>query len=247
MASSKESSTIQLNRDAMVKKKIVRITEPPDGLFYIPGFLRADEEQEFLSKISTEAFKPVYHQGFLAKRESIFYGMVGGYKENDVENGGPLPDWLKPLRDRCANLIGLRGDELEMALLACYPAGAGIGWHRDAPHFGPTVLGVSFASTAQLRFRRFVDDKEELLRLNVEPRSAYIMSGASRSVWQHGMSGVPQLRYSITFRTVDASEIAKSPDWRHEPQKIRERLIDLGITFQPCQSSRAESKQLSLF
>lgn len=231
----------------MVKKKIVRITEPPEGLFYLPGFLRGDEQQEFLSKLSTEAFKPVYHQGFLAKRESIFYSMVGGYKESEVENAGPVPDWIKPLRDRCANLVGLRGDELEMALLACYPAGAGIGWHRDAPHFGPTVLGVSFASTAQLRFRRFVDDKEELFRLSLEPGSAYIMSGPSRGVWQHGLANVTQLRYSITFRTVDASKIAKSPDWRHEPQKIRERLIDLGIAFQPGQSSSAGDKQLSLF
>lgn len=231
----------------MAKKKIVRVTEPPEGLFYIPGFLRAAEEQEFLSHLSTEAFKPVYHQGFLAKRESIFYGMVGGYKENEVENAGPVPDWIKPLRDRCSNLVGLLGEELEMALLACYPAGAGIGWHRDAPHFGPTVLGVSFASTAQLRFRRFVDDKEELFRLNVEPGSAYIMSGPSRSVWQHGMSAVKELRYSITFRTVDASAIKKSPESRHEPAKIRERLIDMGIAFESGNSSNADNKQLSLF
>lgn len=231
----------------MAKKKIIRITDPPKGLFYIPGFLRSAEQQEFLAHLSTEAFKPVYHQGFLAKRESIFYGMHGGYKENEVENAGPLPDWIKPLRDRCASLVGLFGEELEMALLACYPAGAGIGWHRDAPNFGPTVLGVSFSSTAQLRFRRFVDEKEELFRLNVEPGSAYIMSGPSRSVWQHGMANVRELRYSITFRTVDASEIKKSPESRHEPAKIHERLIDMGIAFEPSQSSSREGKQLSLF
>jgi DNA oxidative demethylase len=231
----------------MSKKKIIRVKEPPPGLFYIPGFLRVDEEQEFLRRLTEESFNPVFHQGFLAKREAIFYGAQGGYKGKEDEDGGPIPAWIEPLRDRCARLIGLNNDELEMALVANYPAGAGIGWHRDAPQFGPTVIGVSFGSDAQLRFRRFVDDMEELFRLNVEHGSAYIMSGPSRTVWQHGMSPVSELRYSITFRTVNSSSKKKSPQSRHEPENIAERLAQMNIEDGLKSTSGAEHKQLSLF
>jgi alkylated DNA repair dioxygenase AlkB len=35
----------------------------------------------------------------------------------------------------------------------------------------------------------------------VEPRSAYLLRGPSRTDWEHSIPGVDALRYSITFRT----------------------------------------------
>ena len=49
------------------------------------------------------------------------------------------------LRDRCGELAGFAGEELVEALVQRYPAGATIGWHRDAPAFG-IVVGVSLRS-----------------------------------------------------------------------------------------------------
>jgi len=34
------------------------------------------------------------------------------------------------------------------------------------------------------------------------PRSAYLLSGPARSVWEHSIPPVSALRYSITFRTL---------------------------------------------
>jgi alkylated DNA repair dioxygenase AlkB len=33
-----------------------------------------------------------------------------------------------------------------------------------------------------------------------EPRSAYLLRGASRTVWEHSIPPVDALRYSVTFR-----------------------------------------------
>ena len=37
------------------------------------------------------------------------------------------------------------------------------------------------------------------------PRSAYVMTGKSRSHYEHSIPAVEQLRYSITFRTLRAA------------------------------------------
>jgi alkylated DNA repair dioxygenase AlkB len=37
-----------------------------------------------------------------------------------------------------------------------------------------------------------------------EPGSAYLLSGAARSEWEHSIPPVEQLRYSITFREIGA-------------------------------------------
>jgi hypothetical protein len=35
-----------------------------------------------------------------------------------------------------------------------------------------------------------------------EARSAYLLSGPARSVWEHSIPPVDELRYSITFRNL---------------------------------------------
>lgn len=227
----------------MTRKKIVKVNVPPEGLFYVPSFLSAAEELELLEKISAEEFKPYDYQGFIAKREIVFYGTNGGYKGRDDQSTPAMPAWLQPLRERCANLIGLESDELAMALVAHYPVGAGIGWHRDAPQFGPTIVGVSFASGAAMRFRRFVNAKEEMFHVKLERRSGYIISGPARTEWQHGMSPVKELRYSITFRTLRARP--RASDNRHAPESIAERLRELNLIV-PDELAE-ECAQLSLF
>jgi preprotein translocase subunit SecA len=46
----------------------------------------------------------------------------------------------------------------------------------------------------------------------VEPCSAYLLSGLARTVWEHSIPALDQLRYSITLRTL----VAKAPpDEKH--------------------------------
>lgn len=230
----------------MARKKIVKVSQPPEGLFYIPSFFGMQEELDLLEHISVEAFKPYDYQGYLAKREIVFYGESGGYKGRDDALTPPVPEWLRPLRARCADLVGLNDEELAMGLVAHYPIGAGIGWHRDAPQFGPTVIGVSFAADADMRFRRFIDEEEEMFRIKLERRSAYIISGAARSEWQHGMAPVKELRYSITFRTIRDRK-QKTEDPRHSPVNIAKRLEALNLLANDKSQAAPLPEQLNLF
>jgi alkylated DNA repair dioxygenase AlkB len=72
--------------------------------------------------------------------------------------------------------------------------------------FGPAVAGVSLASRCVMRFRRKVGDGFETWSAELEPRSLYILSGPARSQWQHTIANTPELRYSITFRTLRAKK-----------------------------------------
>jgi len=81
---------------------------------------------------------------------------------------------------------------------------AGRGWHRDAPDY-ELIAGVSLGSFARLRFRPWPPrkpKKDNILTLEIAPRSAYRMADTARWGWQHSVPPVPGLRYSVTMRTV---------------------------------------------
>jgi alkylated DNA repair dioxygenase AlkB len=103
---------------------------------------------------------------------------------------------------RCAALAAVPADRLAEALITRYPPAAGIGWHRDAPAFGPTVVGVSLLSACTMRFQRRVRGERRVFELELEPRSVYVLGGSVRAVWQHSIPAVERLRYSVTFRSV---------------------------------------------
>jgi alkylated DNA repair dioxygenase AlkB len=51
--------------------------------------------------------------------------------------------------------------------------------------------------------RRAVSEKKwERVNVATAPRSAYLLSGPARSVWEHSIPPVSALRYSITFRNL---------------------------------------------
>lgn len=140
-------------------------------------------------------------RGQVARRRTLHYGWLYGYDSLEVRPGPPLPGDLLPLRERAATLAGLAPESLEEALLSRYPPGAGIGWHRDAPAFGPVVVGVSLGAPCVMRFRPGVSGRTAY-ELALEPRSAYALRGAARASWRHSIPPVRALRYSITFRTL---------------------------------------------
>ena len=158
------------------------------------------EERELLALLASLDYFEIRMHGVTAKRTTAHFGVLYGYESRKVEPGPPLPPELVWLRDRCAALAGLDDPErFEEALITRYPPGAGIGWHRDAPMFGSRVAGVSLGGAARMRFRR---DGHETYVLPLEPRSAYVMSGAARWHWQHTIPGGKEQRYSVTFRTL---------------------------------------------
>jgi alkylated DNA repair dioxygenase AlkB len=97
--------------------------------------------------------------------------------------------------------MGREPGELADLLVARYPPGAGIGWHRDAPQFGE-VAGISLQALCRMRFRRGRTRAWETAELTLEPRSAYVLSGPARAQWQHHIPAVTEERWSMTFRTL---------------------------------------------
>jgi alkylated DNA repair dioxygenase AlkB len=100
-----------------------------------------------------------------------------------------------------------------MALINEYRPGAPIGWHRDAPQYD-IVAGVSLLSSCRMKFRPYVRPgaqraaegrrRSATHEILLERRSAYVMTGDSRSAYEHHIPAVDTLRYSITFRTLRA-------------------------------------------
>jgi alkylated DNA repair dioxygenase AlkB len=177
-------------------------TERPEGLLYVPDFLTEAEEHELLSHVREVAFAEIRMHGQVARRRTAHFGWLYGYESWQVEPGPPIPDYLLALRARCAQWMEEAPERLVEALVSEYPPGATIGWHRDAPMFGPKVVGVSLGGTCRMRFQQGKDEARRTYALELGPRSAYLLSGAARSAWQHSIPAVKQLRYSITFRTL---------------------------------------------
>jgi alkylated DNA repair dioxygenase AlkB len=54
-----------------------------------------------------------------------------------------------------------------------------------------------------LRLRRKVSEKKwERVNVQAEPRSTYLLTGPSRTEWEHSIPPADALRYSITFRNL---------------------------------------------
>jgi alkylated DNA repair dioxygenase AlkB len=140
--------------------------------------------------------------GVAARRKVIHYGFDYDYDGWSIRPTDPIPDFLEPLVLRCAAAAGVERDALRQMLVARYPPGATIGWHRDAPMFGSPVIGVSLASPCTMRFRRRRGDGWERESIRLDPRSLYVLDGQARSAWQHSIPPTPALRYSITLRTL---------------------------------------------
>ncbi|MCC2642215.1 MAG: tobX [Nitrospira sp.] len=149
--------------------------------------------------------------GVVAKRRVLHFGWLYGYESWQLTAGLPVPDWLLPLRDRVGALIGVPSIQLEEVLVTQYPPGAGIGWHRDAPMFGPEVVEVSFLAPCRFRFQRKRGEIRQVSERLLEPRSAYLLNGPARSAWQHSIPPAKALRYSITFRTLKVSRRSDTP------------------------------------
>ena len=179
--------------------------DTPPGFQYRDDFISADEETSLLDDIARVEFANLEMRGVVAKRRVAFFG--ASYDQGDVP-GAPIPDVLRPLMTRVAAWAGIEPDAFAMALINEYRAGAPIGWHRDAPQYD-IVAGVSLISPCRMRFRPYVspgassgERRKTTHEIVLNPRSAYLLTGASRNAYQHSIPPVAELRYSLTFRTL---------------------------------------------
>jgi alkylated DNA repair dioxygenase AlkB len=171
------------------------------GLDHRPDFISPDEAGALVDHLSREELSPFRFHGWTGKRLTRTYGWRYDFDDASFAPAEPIPEWLHPVRAKAATLARVDPDEFVHVLLVRYDPGAGIGWHRDRSVFDK-VVGISLGTAAVLRFRRRRAGGFERAQLEVQPRSAYLLSGPARHEWEHSIAPGETLRFSITFRTL---------------------------------------------
>ena len=172
-----------------------------EGLEYRPEFITPAEEQELLGDLGEEDLSPFKFQGWTGKRLTRTYGWRYDFDDRSFAPSEPIPGWLQTLRAQTAAFAGVAPEDFVHVLLVRYDPGAGIGWHRDRPVF-ESVVGISLGSPAALRFRRRKPGGFDRVSVEVERRSAYLLSASARHDWEHSIAPGDTLRFSITWRTL---------------------------------------------
>jgi len=174
----------------------------PQGFRYQPEVVSREDEQQLLSLISALPFKDFEFHGFTGKRRVVSFGWHYDFNDRQLRKADEIPPFLLPMRQRAADFAGLPAEDFQHVLVTEYGPGGAIGWHKDKAVFGE-IVGVSLASPCRFRFRRNEDGRWERAAIVAEPRSAYLLAGPSRTQWEHSISAMEQLRYSITFRNFE--------------------------------------------
>ncbi len=173
----------------------------PPGLIFLPEFLSVSEERDLLAFINTVEFRTFQMHGVTAKRRIKQFGWHYAFESYQLTPTDPIPAEFASIGARSAALAGIDAGEWGEVLVTEYAAGSGIGWHRDAPAFG-IVAGISIVGSCRMRFQTGAGASRVTSAIELPPRSIYLLTGEARVKWQHMIPPTRELRYSITFRTV---------------------------------------------
>lgn len=193
------------------------VDDLPDGFRYQPELISPREEDDLLRQLESLPFQPFDFHGHLANRRVIGFGLRYDYDRREVVEAPPIPGFLMSLREKAGAFAGLPADTFVQVLINEYRPGAGIGWHRDKPHF-EAIAGVSLLAPCSFRLRRMRGTKWDRKTIIVEPRSAYVMTGPARAEWEHSIPPLAGQRYSITLRTLRPQ---KPPRTRLAEEELR--------------------------
>jgi alkylated DNA repair dioxygenase AlkB len=173
----------------------------PEGLRYAADFVSLDTEQRLISGIRDLPLQPFQFGQFEGKRRVASFGFRYDYALRQLQRSEPIPAWLDDIVAK-VETFGGPATRIRQVLCTEYDVGVGIGWHRDKPHFD-RIFGRSLGSACKFRFRKSAGKSWDRSTLDAQPRSLYMMSGASRRIWEHSIPAVESPpRYSITFRTM---------------------------------------------
>ena len=175
----------------------------PEGFRYQAAVLTPQEEHALVGELPRLPFKEFEFHGFLGKRRVVSFGWRYDFGQAKLLQAEPMPDFLAPVRASAARFAGLAPADLSHVLVTEYRPGAAIGWHKDRRDFGD-VIGISLVSPGLFRLRKKAGQSWQRASLTLEPRSAYLLRDAARSEWEHSIPPVESLRYSITFRSLQA-------------------------------------------
>jgi DNA oxidative demethylase len=174
----------------------------PAGFRLVEDVVAPDEEATLIAWASSLDLVPYVMQNQPSRRLIAPFGATYNLGQRAVD-APPIPDELKPLVTRAAAIAGIDAADVVQSLVIRYPVGAGIGWHRDKPIYGPTVVGISLGGACRLKLRPRGETRTAVT-IELPPRSLYVLSGAARSDWEHSIPPVKEERWSVTLRTLRA-------------------------------------------
>ena len=175
-------------------------SELPAGFRYIPDVLSSAEEKSLVQQFEKLPLKPFEFHGYQGNRRIYTFGHGYIFAGQQPRSDASIPDYLRPLTDIASHISGVPATAFEQLMVTEYAAGAGIGWHRDRPTY-EDIVAISFLAPCTLRLRRKAGENWERQSAHIEPRSAYLLHGPARNVWQHSIAPMDVLRYSVTLRT----------------------------------------------
>jgi alkylated DNA repair dioxygenase AlkB len=173
----------------------------PEGFRYAAGLITPAEESSLVERLRGLPLKDFEFHGYTGKRRVVSFGWRYDFNESVLQRSDDMPPFLLALRETVAAFAGMEPARLQHVLVTEYGAGAGIGWHRDKAVFGE-VVGVSLLAPCTFRLRRKSGTRWERVSITAEPRSAYLLSGPSRTEWEHSIPAVDAPRYSVTYRNL---------------------------------------------
>ena len=173
----------------------------PEGFRYQPAVIPFTSETTLLDEIRALPFREFEFHGYTGKRRVVSFGWQYDFSARQLKKVDDMPAFLLDLREIAAEFADMKAAELQQVLVTEYAEGAGIGWHKDKAVFGQ-VVGISLLSPCTFRLRRKKGEAWERVSIVAEPRSAYLLSGPSRTEWEHSIPEVDALRYSVTFRNL---------------------------------------------
>lgn len=180
----------------------------PAGFIYEPNFITVEEEKLLVELIQTYPLKNMIFQGFEAKRKVLSFGYDYNFGSRKLLNADPIPAEFNFIIKKVATYLSVEQSEFAKLLLTQYETGTVINWHRDSPPY-ELIAGISLASDCTFKLRPYDKARQNraaVKSFTVARRSLYIMKNEARYDWEHSITPVKNLRYSITMRTLVKSK-----------------------------------------
>lgn len=195
--------------EKMMKKKLInkylqfnKSYQVPkiSGLYYFPNFISGIEEQ-LLLKLLKKSSEWASITNSKNSRQVIQYGYTYSYDRSGLKPATEIPDFYLNLIKRVKkySIDAFKNIKLDQLLINKYEPGQGISAHIDNPkQFEDNIVCLSIGDSAIFDF-----SLTSVIKVPIERRSLYIMSGDSRYKYKHAFKhpkSKKNKRISLTFR-----------------------------------------------
>jgi len=187
-----------------------------EGLVYIPNFLTQEEHDRLLELIDGNEFSTVIH------RRQQFYGETYYHTTHNLARIQPVDakdgeiyhpiEQMKWLIDKLIEngVFTHDGDSYPtQCLVNEYVRNMGIASHfDDTEAFGDVIAAISLGDPIYMTMKlpkEHSNSCQDILdekNIFIEPRSLFVMKGASRNAWRHGIRKAKRFHHPVTGEVI---------------------------------------------